>query len=780
MLRRSLSLGLLVASAAAAPAAAHGRSALFPSLKAAGATSSHARRVERRTRRIETSLLGPGHAAEHARQRVLRRQLERRAAADPRARAAAALPNDNTLAPWHLGGRWEDGVKLPVIAINAVLMHTGKVLIFAYPWRPGRPDPDNPGQTLGDPGYATAYVFDPATGGSVKVDPPIDPNTGKPAYIFCAGTSTLPDGRVLVVGGDVGSPIDPQSHGLNTIYTFDPVSETWATQQRTRQGRWYPTQLEMADGRTLILAGLPNTTDPDWPDRVNKDIEIFSPDGTLQKLDSVRADFGDGQPIQPGHATVPGQYPHAFWMPSGHALIAGPRKTDTWAFTPPTPGADDAGVQDRTDIPEFREWASGALLPGTSAAGSTRIMLFGGSDKDDHYSGSPAPFPAVSSTRVYDEATDAWSAGPAMHVARSFSNSVLLPDGKVAVVGGGSGEDPSSPYYRWLYSEADKRVDLFDPATNNFTFGNAQAEARTYHSTALLLPDGRVMSAGDDINGPTGPDSGVRTDTAEMWRPPYLYDSDDTGAARPTITAAPATIAYGKPFHVGTPDDIQRAVLVAPGAVTHDNDMSQRVVALDAPVPVAGGGGVNLQAPANANLAPPGYYMLFVLDGRGVPSVARFVQLGDQPPGPGPTPTASPTTSPPPSPTPSPTATPTPTPRPPAFKVRITAKAPKLAKLARTGRLDAKVSLSDAGRVKLGVALEHRGRRGKLRLKALASTRTLTFTGAVTRKVHIRLTRAGRRRLKHRHAATARLTATASPISGARVKATRRLKLRRR
>jgi hypothetical protein len=750
MFRRPLSVGLLAALALCAPAAGHGRSRLFPSLKAAAGPEPGAQRVERRVRSIETSLLGTGHAAEHARQRALRRSYTR----SPHARAAAALEPNNALVPAGVGGFWSPSVPLPIVAINATLLRTGRVLIFAYPWRPGRPDPDNPGQTLPDSGEANAYVFDPASGSSRRIDPPINPDTGKPAVIFCAGTSTLPDGRVLVTGGDVGDPTASPNRGLNTIFLFDPASETWQTGPRMRQGRWYPTQLELPDGRTVIMAGLPEIGDPDEDQKANGDVEIFSPNGDLQRLKNFRIDG------KPGHPPLIGQYPHMWWMPSGHALIAGPRKSDSWLFDPPTRGADDADWTPLNDLPGIhREWAAGALLPGTAAAGSPKAMLFGGADRDDRDTGGAGKvFPAVASTIIYDDETGSWSAGPAMSTPRAFANSVLLPDGKIAVVGGGLGDNGNVELYRWQYAEPQKRIDLYDPAANTFTFGNAQAEARTYHSTALLLPDGRVMSAGDDINGPTGPDSGVRTDTAELWSPPYLFNPDGSPASRPALTSAPMAVNYGKPFVAGTPDDVAGAVLVAPGADTHANDMSQRLVRLAPPQKVPGG--VNLVAPGSANLAPPGYYMLFLLNAHGTPSTAQFISIGTDAPPPVPTPTPEPTV----------TVTPSPTPDPVRFMITLRVTKPTLHKLRRTRRLTVNVAPNRAATVRLTLALgDHR----------LAPASKLRFAGGFGRIAQLRLTRAGVRRLAGRTRATLRLRASGTPTSGAPVTVTRRIRIKR-
>ena len=707
--------------------------------------------MEKRVRRIEAAWIGSSHAAAHARQRGLRRTAVRRYRDDS---YGQPLQPDNSL-PAQVGGQWATpALQLPIVAINSVLLRTGKVLIFAYPWRPG--SFPTTGETYEDSNTADAYVFDPLTGATKQVTPPVNPDTGKPAIIFCAGSSTLPDGRVLVVGGDVGDPRAAPNQGLNTVYVFDPVTESWEIGPRMRQGRWYPRQLQLPDGRTVIVAGLPELTDPDAGLFANTEIEIYNTDGTLQRLQNFKING------QPGNPELLGQYPHLWWMPAGHALVAGPRTTDTWLFHPPTPGRDDASWTALNPLPTHRHWATGVLLAGTATGGNTKVMLFGGADRDDHDPGGDGRnYPSVDSTIVYDDRTGKWSAGPSMRVPRSFANAVQLPDGKLAIVGGGTGEDGATWNYRWHYSADNKRVEIFDPATGTFTLGNAQAEGRTYHSTALLLPDARVVSLGDDINGPTGPGSGVRTDTAEIWSPPYLFDSSGAPARRPVLESAPASIDYGEPFTVTASGSVSRAVLIAPGATTHDNDMSQRIVLLENPVPVAGG--FSLEAPGTANFAPPGFYMLFVLDAQGVPSTARFVQLADEPEV-TPTPTRTATATPTASATATATATATPTPR---LTLRVRAQRPRLARLRKQRRLRVALTPSRAAAVK--VTLRLGGRR-------LARTR-LHLSGP--RTVSLRLSPTAARRLKGRRRVTLALRVVATPATGGRATAVRTLRLRR-
>ena len=546
MLRRSAWLGALAALALSAPASGHGRSVFFPSVKVAAGHDRKARHMERRVRQIETNFLGRGHAAEHARQRIAALRAQRATAGRKRADPTV----NNELEAPDVGGVWapSNGFdKLPVVAINSVLLRTGKVLYFAYPYRPNVPESGTPAWDEATDDLADAYVFDPATGKSKQVTPPINPDTGRPAQIFCAGASTLPDGRVLVTGGDVGDFTKAKNEGLNTIYTFDPETEAWTEQVRMRQGRWYPSQLEIPDGRTLIFSGAPKTGDQDDGYRINTDVEIFSPDGTLQRLSNFQLKKQDDDTVagaQPGktYAPIPGQYPHMFWMPDGHALVSGPRTRDSWRFFPPAPGADDASYEETTDLPTHRNWAPAVLLAGTS-----KVMQFGGSVRDDHTSGN-GNYPAVDVTSVFDDAAGAmspWTSGPPLNVARSFANAVQLPDGKVAIIGGGRGETPNT-YYRWTFDSDQRTVELFDPATNTMTSGNAQAEGRTYHSSALLLPDGRVFSAGDDINGAGGPATGARTTPRRSGRRPTSSTPTarrrrarrSTASPRPSATAS--------------------------------------------------------------------------------------------------------------------------------------------------------------------------------------------------------------------------------------------------
>src|SRR4029077_20842345 len=190
---------------------------------------------------------------------------------------------------------------------------------------------------------------------------------------------------------------------------------------------------------------------------------------------------------------------------------------------------------------------------------------------------------------------------------RKLHNATLLADGKVLVTGGSRGiEDPNTQPSNPAYAS-----ELWDPATGPWTTMASLTKIRSYHSVALLLPDGRVLSAGGTFGGPS----------AEIYSPPYLFQG-----SRPTISSAPASVGYGQSFFVGTPNatSISQVTLITLSSVTHGFNMGQRI---NRPAFSQASGGLNVTAPSNPNSSPPGYYMLFILNSSGVPSVAKIVQI---------------------------------------------------------------------------------------------------------------------------------------------------------
>jgi hypothetical protein len=215
-------------------------------------------------------------------------------------------------------------------------------------------------------------------------------------------------------------------------------------------------------------------------------------------------------------------------------------------------------------------------------------------------------------SRFFDPSTKTWSAVVAEtndSGTRTYGTSVLLPltpqggyKPRIMILGGGN---PSTA--------TTEIIDLSAPVPA-WQVGPLMSQPRI-EMNATILPNGKV------------PVRGSYEPHMEIYAPPYLFNLNGGLAVRPTITGVPAgPIGYGTTFQVSTPiaADIASVVLVRPGAPTHAFDMDQRLVGLSY---TAGLGVLNVTAPPNGNIAPPGYYMLFILNSAGVPSVASFVQV---------------------------------------------------------------------------------------------------------------------------------------------------------
>ena len=209
-----------------------------------------------------------------------------------------------------------------------------------------------------------------------------------------------------------------------------------------------------------------------------------------------------------------------------------------------------------------------------------------------------------------------------MATGRRQHNLTTLADGTVLATGGNSSGAGLVDLNNGVYT-----AELWNPATGTWRTLDSMQVTRQYHSTALLLPDGRVLSSGGGICGDCD-SQGYLAKNAEVFSPPYLYRNDGSGqlATRPTITSAPGTVSYNAPFSIATPNPgaIGKVALARLGAVTHSVNMEQRYVPLNF---TAGGGSITATAPLNSNIAPPGYYMLFLIGTDGVPSVASMVRV---------------------------------------------------------------------------------------------------------------------------------------------------------
>jgi len=396
--------------------------------------------------------------------------------------------------------------------------------------------------------------------------------------MFCNGMIALPDGRILVNSGT--QQYDP-FHGEPRNAIFDPALGVFSDAENMAHGRWYPTVTMLGDGRVMTFSGLNETGG------TNTAVEIYT--------------AGSGWSTQYPAGWTPPLYPRMHLMPDGRVFYSG-SGTGSRFFDPASHAWTP--VVATTNYSGTRTYGTSVLLPLTPANGyRPRVMIMGGGN------------PATATTEIIDLSapTPQWQFGPSMSQARIEMNATILPNGKVLAMGGSVNDEDTAT--------ASLKADLYDPATNTFSSAGQNAFARLYHSGSLLLPDATVLLAGGN------PARGSYEQRSEIYSPPYLFNSDGSAAVRPVITdVSPAAFTYGSSFQVHTPNaaSISSVVLIHPGAATHAFDMDQRLVGVSF---TAGSGVLNVTAPPNGNVAPPGYYMLFALNTAGVPSVAAFVHL---------------------------------------------------------------------------------------------------------------------------------------------------------
>jgi hypothetical protein len=370
-----------------------------------------------------------------------------------------------------------------------------------------------------------------------------------------------------------GGHLDDQ-RGLPDANIFSATSQAWTRLEPMSRGRWYPTTTTLSNGEVLILAG----TDESGG-------EVSRPEVWT----------GNSWRLLPGADRALPYYPRTFVAPNGLVFYAGEMRQT--AYLDP----DGEGRWTPVAISNYgqRDYGSAVMYqPG-------KVMIVGGSDPPD---GTP-----TSSAELIDlnHLSPSWRyTGRMAHARRQF-NATLLPNGEVLATGGTSSGGFSDR------TGAVHAAEVWSPGTEQWT-GLASGEVtRVYHSTSLLLPDGRVLHAGSG-DGPGVP----RELSAEIFSPPYMFQG-----LQPTIADAPNALGYGEQFFVGTPDagQVTRVTLVRLGSVTHAFDQSQRFLELTFRRTA---GGLSVTGPASNTLAPPGPYLLFILNGTGVPSTAAIVRIG--------------------------------------------------------------------------------------------------------------------------------------------------------
>jgi hypothetical protein len=410
------------------------------------------------------------------------------------------------------------------------------------------------------------YVLDPQTGQVVQI-------SNAKADLFCAGQALLADGRVMVIGGTATD----EGLGVNNITTFDWHNETWGELAPMNFRRWYATGTALADGKILVTSG----DDKDANDVVEIP-EMYNPATNTWTSLTAAKNF---MPI----------YPFIYQLPDGRIVHLG--------------GSELPTASEVLDL-STNKWTTfdSRVIDGGSIANyAPGKFIKAGSAADDGFSGNSLK---TAYTLNMNEAGAIWQPTSSMTFPRSFLNLTNLPDGTVLATGGGTDKSGFNDNNAVLQPED------WNPGTGAWTTYAPMTAPRLYHSVAVLLPDGRVYVAGG------GGDPGVSDQkSAQIFSPPYLFKGP-----RPTVSSAPSTLEYGSTAFVGTPDaaSIARVSLIRTGSVTHAFDENARATQLSF---TQTAGGINVTIPSNRNDIPPGYYMLFLVNQEGVPSVAPFVRF---------------------------------------------------------------------------------------------------------------------------------------------------------
>jgi len=418
----------------------------------------------------------------------------------------------------------------------------------------------------------------PGDGGISGDDPRAwDPATGVVTQLAKPGYDLFCTGHSFLADGRLlvtGGTLDYAFTGFPNASIYNPFTDSWSAMPNMNAGRWYPNNTTLANGDVLVVSGQINPT-------LGENIlpQVFqTATGTWRNLTNAQLALD--------------LYPRMHLAPNGKVFVSGMSYQSRYLDTSGTGAWTFVGNMSRS-----RAYGSSVMYD------NGKVLVMGGDD------------PPVNTAEVIDlnAASPAWRLIGSMAIARRQLNATVLPDGQVLVTGGSSGagfNDATHPVYA---------AEMWNPSTETWTTMASASIPRLYHSAVVLLPDGRLLSTG-----------GNGYPQAEIYEPPYLFKG-----ARPAITSAPSSVSYGQTFFVQTPDaaGITQATWIRLSSTTHAFNMDQRFSRLSFS---QAAGGLNVVAPSSANLSPPGYYLLFLLNGNGVPSVAKIIQI--QPAGTNPVP----------------------------------------------------------------------------------------------------------------------------------------------
>jgi hypothetical protein len=531
--------------------------------------------------------------------------------------------------PWN-----SNAIDSEILAVHAALVPSGdqgEVVLFGGDehWRDQQ-------ESAGGGKFKKTRVYDVKAHSILSVSVP-SPDSD----VFCSHHAFASDGRLLIGGGTSkwSEEGDIHEHGLSFLghrrcWLYKARGRSWVEAARLNRnpdlpdeeesgGRWYPGLVTLGNGDVLALFGHPMQKDirhrNTLPERYNQAANVW-----------INSPKEMAYPIEPEGGVRYLFFPRAFTLPDGNVFFATPMPVD---FATATSG-DGTYYSTRYDpatggyqghkIPEpgfggYLDWSRPAvLLPLLPEEGYRARVLFCGDtgavkidigDPNGEWQPTPGRDPSVSG------------------LTRKYSNAVILPTGVVCLVGGVNVVDPESPV---------GQAELYDPgidwATGSYSATDAwsvdsgtAAYTRNYHSTALLLPNGKVWVAGGNENAQDGDPDDVGVKTIELFEPGYIGATN-----RVQIVSSPRFASYGESVEIvldRPATNVQRVALIRNGSATHSTNNDQRYVGLS--IGRRNGNTLTVTAPPSGNVAPPGYYMLWVIDNNGNPcQLAKFIRLG--------------------------------------------------------------------------------------------------------------------------------------------------------
>jgi Domain of unknown function (DUF1929) len=507
--------------------------------------------------------------------------------------------NNSGIVSAQSSGSWDAPINQPsdTSAVNAALISGGRVFWLSgsgnhQPWADG-------------PFYHGIWNPDGSFGstGTLGDD------------LFCCGMNMLANGNVLLAGGTLeydSQTLNGKFHGGKFAYEVDWSSGSVGNKTEMAHGRWYPTQITLPDGKVFVCQGL------DEYGVNSRLVEFYDPDNRSWqiRLDPALTTtwcIGQGEEeyypeagktcYGPGTAPYVTTYPRMHLMPNGLIASVG------------------AGIDDRVYDPNTYRWLwRGSTIVrhyGTSVlcplentdTEKGKILVCGGSTPT-------ARDPAIASAQIAEPSgTNGLTRRnvQSMNNARKHLNPVILPTGQIGIFGGNLRTNQSPVL----------NPEVFDPVSETWTVWPAASVGRMYHGVALLLQDGRVWTAGSTPNAMT------KEIRVEIFNPWYISET------RPTISSDPTGGAYGGTITIPTPNaaSITKVSLVRVSSTTHHYNTDQRLIWLQ--IVSRTSSSVTVRAPINNRLAPPGYYLVHVLNSAGVPSVGTFIKIpgsADNPP----------------------------------------------------------------------------------------------------------------------------------------------------